>query len=97
MAHTCHALRCKTECHPTLLMCPSHWAMVPKDLQRAVYASYRSGQCKDGQPSWEWHRAADNAIAAVAEQEGCPKEIADHIRATADRGQAWLKANGYAA
>lgn len=43
--------------------------MVPKAVQRAVYAAYRPGQCDDMSPSEEWHAAADTAIKVVAEKE----------------------------
>jgi hypothetical protein len=49
-----------------MLMCKKHWAMVPKDIQRQVWATYRDGQCDDKSPSREWHRAADLAIVHVA-------------------------------
>lgn len=40
--------------------------MVPRDIQRRVWATYRPGQCDDKAPSESWHEAADAAIAAVA-------------------------------
>ncbi|TAL42385.1 MAG: hypothetical protein EPN91_08375 [Salinibacterium sp.] len=46
--------------------------MVPLIIQRAVYKFYRPGQCDDMNPSENWHRAADAAIAAVALLEGKP-------------------------
>lgn len=54
---------------PVYLMCPKHWAMVPQDLQHAVWATYRVGQCEDKRPSKEWHEAADAAIKFVFEKE----------------------------
>lgn len=72
MAHTCHALGCGVHCKPEFLMCGRHWAMVPAKLQRAVWATYRPGQCDDKAPSEAWHQAADAAIGAVALREGCP-------------------------
>ena len=68
--HTCHAMDCETECPPEYLMCGRHWRMVPKKLQRRVWATYREGQCDDMNPSAEWHVAADAAICAVAIKEG---------------------------
>lgn len=72
MSHTCHANFCKKHCRPELLMCPSHWRMVPEDVQRDVYTNYRRGQCDDMRPSQEWFDAAQTAIACVAEAEGKP-------------------------
>lgn len=71
MSHTCHAIRCETGCRPTMLMCRRHWVMVPANLQRRVYATYRRGQCDDRRPGPAWHEAADAAIGAVALSEGC--------------------------
>lgn len=68
--HHCHARGCGVACKPEMLMCRRHWFMVPPALRRAVWATYRPGQCDDMQPSTEWHAAADAAIAAVAKQEG---------------------------
>lgn len=70
MAHRCHAIGCTVEVKPELLMCAKHWRRVPKDIQREVWRSYRSGQCDDKNPSAEWLAAAARAIAAVAEKEG---------------------------
>lgn len=51
-------------------MCRSHWRMVPRNIQRAVWAAYRPGQCDlNPAPSPAWHRAANAAIEAVALQE----------------------------
>lgn len=70
MAHTCHAERCTTPCKPEYLMCGRHWRMVPRQIQREVWAAYRPGQCDDMRPSAEWFVAADRAIEAVAIKEG---------------------------
>lgn len=70
--HHCHARNCGVATKPEMLMCFRHWRMVPRDLQRRVWATYRDGQCDDKQPSREWHAAADAAIAAVAEKESRP-------------------------
>lgn len=51
--HECHAEDCHVEVPPKLLMCGRHWAMVPPDIQRAVYAAYRPGQERDMRPSVE--------------------------------------------
>jgi hypothetical protein len=69
--HMCHAVECKREVPPLLLMCPRHWRLVPKEIQHRVYTHYRRGQC-DGKvrPSAAWHLAAAEAIAAVALHEG---------------------------
>lgn len=66
MSHTCHARGCKTAVRPELLMCLRHWRLVPRKIQRAVWATYRPGQCDDRRPSREWHDAAGAAIGYVA-------------------------------
>lgn len=54
---------------PELLMCLKHWRMVPRDIQRQVWAHYRPGQCDDKQFSKAWSDAADAAILAVYRKE----------------------------
>jgi|HubBroStandDraft_2_1064218.scaffolds.fasta_scaffold01263_19 hypothetical protein len=70
--HTCHARDCETPVPPEMLMCFAHWRLVPRVIQRAVWAAYRVGQCDDKRPSEARHRAADAAIGAVARKEGKP-------------------------
>lgn len=69
-AHHCHAAGCKTPCKPEMLMCLKHWRMVPREIQKRVWATYVSGQCNlDPAPSAAWHAAADAAIVAVRAKE----------------------------
>lgn len=68
-AHLCHARGCRTPVPPKMLMCKRHWRMVPPELQRAVWANYRPGQCDDKRPSQEWMAAANAAIVAVLRKE----------------------------
>lgn len=68
--HHCHARGCNVLVKPEMLMCLRHWRMVPADLQKQIWATYRRGQCDDKQPSEAWHQAADAAIGAVASREG---------------------------
>lgn len=77
MSHTCHAKGCLTNVPPRMLMCRLHWAKVPASIQRAVYATYRRGQCDDMNPSEAWHQAADAAIGYVAESEGRRINVAE--------------------
>jgi hypothetical protein len=69
-AHTCHAIGCTRVVMPELLMCGRHWRMVPRLLQKLVWAHYRPGQCDDKDASKEWVVAANAAIHAVAFKEG---------------------------
>lgn len=68
--HTCHALGCRAFVAPKLLMCGKHWRMVPPEIQRQVWATYRSGQEVDKNPSFEYIQAQKRAVAAVAQLEG---------------------------
>ena len=69
MKHTCHAIGCDRPVAPRFLMCPTHWRMVPKHLQIAVYRHYRPGQEVDKQPSEAYLKAAKAAIDAVYAKE----------------------------
>lgn len=53
----------------TLCSAVHHWRMVPRDLRRRVWSTYRPGQCDDREISREWLAAADAAIDAVAAKE----------------------------
>ena len=68
-AHHCHAKGCTRIVPPSKLMCLRHWRMVPRELQRAVWATYRPGQESDKRPSREYLEAARAAIHAVAAKE----------------------------
>lgn len=69
-SHHCHARGCQREVPPKLLMCGVHWRMVPPDLQRAVWATYRPGQEIDKRPTRDYLAAAKDAIRWVAQAEG---------------------------
>jgi hypothetical protein len=68
-AHKCHARGCEKTVPPRMLMCLPHWRAVPRQLQAAVWATYRPGQERDKDPSPEYLDAARAAIEAVAELE----------------------------
>ena len=84
MAHTCHAQGCNVAIPPRLLMCAKHWATVPRELQRRVWATYRPGQEVTKDPSAEYLEAMGQAIRAVAIAEGLTTdqltEWADEVR-----------------
>ena len=79
LPHTCHARGCDKPVPPEMLMCGPHWRLVPRVIQRAVWAAYRPGQCDDKHPSKEWHQAADAAIGYVARAEGKPLKLIESI------------------
>ena len=63
LMHPCPVGGCVSRPLPVaILMCPPHWRMVPKALQRAVYAAYRGGRGL-GTPALA--RAQREAIDAV--------------------------------
>ena len=69
MSHKCHALGCEKEVPPKMLMCLSHWRMVPRDLQREIWRTYRLGQEVDKRPSPEYITTQRKAVYAVFEKE----------------------------
>ena len=75
--HDCHALNCKTDVPPRMHMCAKHWRMVPKPLQRALWAAYKPGQERRMDPSATYLRAAAACVRAVAEAEGQPADEID--------------------
>lgn len=75
--HTCHAIGCNKHCAPKMLMCSHHWNMVPDDLQRRVYDTYRKGQEKDKSVTREWFYASQAAIQAVKEMEDYSKGLSE--------------------
>lgn len=76
MTHVCHAVGCTTPVPPRLLMCGRHWAMVPKALQREVWATYRHGQEVDKRPSQAYLAAAHRAVMDVFDLERAAKATA---------------------
>ena len=68
-AHRCQAQGCTKVISSRLLMCPGHWRMVPRALQKALWVHDRLGQAHEQQPSQEYIQAALAAIKAVAARE----------------------------
>jgi hypothetical protein len=67
--HHCHAQGCATAVPPKLFMCPKHWRMVPKILQRQVWANYVPGQEISKTPTSQYLDVTKRAIAFVASVE----------------------------
>ena len=64
--HTCHLPGCRTRCPPAHLFCRQHWAMVPPDIQREVYATVRQRDMSGVDETWApWWRAQAQATVAV--------------------------------
>lgn len=68
--HPCHAIGCPKHIPPAYLMCAEHWRMVPADLQRQIWRTYRAGQEIDKRPSGAYLEAQRAAVLAVARKEG---------------------------
>lgn len=49
--HHCHWPGCDRKVPPAVWGCKKHWAMLPKDLQRKVWAAFRPGQEETKTPS----------------------------------------------
>ena len=70
--HFCHAVGCGRRVEPKLHMCPTHWLMVPKPVQKLIWYHYRQGQEVDKNPSIDYICTAFVSISCVAIQEGKP-------------------------
>jgi len=70
MRHRCHAEGCNVEVPPRLLMCLRHWRMVPRAIQRRVWAEYVPGQEIRKDPTDEYMIVQREAVEAVAKSEG---------------------------
>lgn len=71
--HRCHAIGCERKIDPKFLMCPPHWRMVPKEIQRGIWRHYRAGQEIDKRPSAEYLVFFKKAQLAVSEAEAMKK------------------------
>jgi len=69
-AHVCHATRCNAKVPPKMLMCLKHWRMVPRDIQRRVWAAYVPGQEIRKDPTDEYMTVQREAVEAVERREG---------------------------
>jgi len=67
--HTCHAHGCDVEVPERMFMCRAHWAMVPKAMQRELWAVYVEGQEISKTPTSEYLAVAIKIRNYVKEQE----------------------------
>lgn len=79
--HHCYATGCPTRIALSLLMCPRHWRMVPKAIQKRVWATYQEGQeLPNGPaPTTEYWLAVAAARDAVAEIEHRQASLFDQL------------------
>lgn len=72
--HRCHLDICTAAVPPARLFCLTHWRMVPKSIQKQVWATYRPGQEVDKHPSPEYmeaQRIARIAVLGILARRGC--------------------------
>jgi hypothetical protein len=65
MIHDCPATRCTREVRQEMLMCSSHWYMVPAALRTAVWNAWQNGA---GAGSAQHTAAINAAIRSVNEK-----------------------------
>lgn len=70
LRHECHADGCDVEVPPKMLMCLRHWRMVPRDLQKRVWAEYVPGQEVRKDPTDSYLDVQREAVDVVARKEG---------------------------
>ena len=69
MDHICHARGCTTKTHPRMFMCKKHWHMIPKSLQKELWAVYVPGQEISKNPTHEYLEVAYKLIDYVSDLE----------------------------
>lgn len=62
MTHECPVDGCQIQVHEHLLMCSSHWRVVPHQLKTRVYRAWADGE---GRGTVEHSAACQAAVAAV--------------------------------
>ena len=73
--HQCHATDCPTPVPPEMFMCRRHWFSLPSGLRRAIWRTYRPGQCDDWNISTAYSEAAKAAVRYVAQREGRAPDV----------------------
>lgn len=69
--HACDANHCGVIVDSTKGMCPSHWHMVPAEIQRRIYAAVRAHKTSaERLSSIDFLEAWADAVEAVAGKEG---------------------------
>lgn len=91
MSHHCHADGCDEPVPPAMFMCRRHWYMVPRPLQRAIWATYRRGQEIDKRPSDAYLLNADQAVRVVAGKEGRRLQRTGHFELLVARAREYSR------
>lgn len=61
MRHTCHWPGCEVAVPPKMWGCNRHWSMLPKDIRKEIWATYKPGQEVKKNPSQAYIAAAVRA------------------------------------
>lgn len=69
MRHTCHAHECDKIVPPKMLMCLKHWRMLPSQFQGDIWRHYVPGQEIRKDPTNEYIKAQQRAVAVVLMRE----------------------------
>ncbi len=69
MKHLCHAIGCKVSVPPKMLMCLKHWKLVPREAQNDIWKTYVPGQEIRKDPTTEYLKAQQRAMAFVLKAE----------------------------
>ena len=65
--HQCHWPGCCKQVPPAMWGCSKHWFMLPADLRRRIWNSYRIGQEVDMRPSEAYLKVAREVQAWIKE------------------------------
>jgi len=63
MKHLCHHPTCVRPVPPEMLACKSHWFMLPEEIRKRIWRTFRPRQEKDKRPSREWLSQMDRTVA----------------------------------
>lgn len=66
MTHECPVPVCRVQVDPSRLMCPPHWAQVPKPIRRAVWIAWNRGAGAGTPAHLAAMRAAITAVSRAA-------------------------------
>jgi hypothetical protein len=92
MTHQCDANHCSAKVDSTKGMCPTHWRMVPAEIQRRIYDAARKFKTSaERLSSIEFLEAWADAVEDVARQEGrlarnAFRNLAEMLKARAATG-----------
>lgn len=68
-SNVCHAIGCDRRRPAQFIMCPLHWSLVPRELQRELRNIYRPNRAR-ADHARQFLTVSEQAIVAVAVAEG---------------------------